>query len=1750
MPLRSVRLCPVSCSVLVAVLLSILFTPGVLRSQTPNKPFGTVALSNLPVNFEPNQGQAEQRTRFVARAGEVNVALRPNAIDLLFPNDNRGSSQLTLNLVGANANAFLAASDLKSSYSNYILGADPSRWLSHVPNFGRVSYSEIYPGINLIFHGNGQRLEHDFVIEPDADYRSIRLRVDGPKHLELRADGSLHLVFPEGDLVLEKPEAFQDSGDGQISVSSHFVLFNKNEFGFAVADYDHTKSLTIDPVLTYSTYLANFQLYMGGVATDAAGDTFATGLVFDAAYPVTPNAFQKTCDSCSNDLPDVFITKLNPTGTALIYSTFLGGSNYDQPFSIAVDSNGNAVIAGLTMSADFPVKNAVSAGPATNGTQYGFITSLSADGSVLNYSSILGGAKGETPGGTTLAAAVAVDANGNAYIAGTTDSPAFPVTPGALNLVAPAYPNNVLFACKFSPTGSLGYSALFGDASPQNGGAGLIGVTGIAVDTNGSAYITGASGTLLPTTSGAYQTTIPGTAPYAAPFVTKLSADGSAFVYSTFIGISGQSSGIVVKQSSGEAFLTGIAPNNFPTTSNAYLKSTTSASPAFFTELSADGSSLLYSSFFTPDVTGGLSSITSTTGIALDSANNIWLVGGTTSSQFLLQNPLQSLGANQNVFPTTTGFISRFDSTGTNLAFSSYFGGTVQGGSIVGVAIDPNDRAHITGTTGDALFTTPGAFLSSATPPPPNYYPAFGYAAVIDANVPAPSLCLNTADVPYSSVGFGNVRPGQSATQTITITNCGNAPLQVGTVQSSSPLFTVPGSLNTCAQSVAANGSCSIGVTFSPTATGSFTGTLSITSNAPVSVVQLSLQGTGAVPQITLQTSSITFDPQFIGQTSPQQFVLVSNSGGVPLNINLAQTTITAGFAYTQTGCGQPISPLSGVGCVFTMTFTPQSAGTLTGTLNIASDDPNTPVATVNLSGTGYSSYPVASLTALSLPTIQAGSTSVSLQVYGTNFFPASIIRVAGTAQPTTYQNSASLTATVDPSLVATLGEIPVTVFTPSPGGGETSPLTITVYLSLPLAARDMVYDPFSQHLFASIEASASNNPNTIAVIDPVGGKVIQYIPVGNNPRHLAVSNDGLYLYVALDGDHSLQRINLGTLAVERTFALPVQSPSDQPTVADMQVVPGSSQSIVVALFRDSSPAEDGIALFNDSGLVNWLENESTDNYVMVDSFAIAGNPPVAYSIPNAFTTFSLDSAGIHFQSVGNLSGQSIGYTVRSDGSLLYTTGGLVWNPSSQTVVGTYPMSDLFQNVSVVPDDSLGRTFFLNTVASYNGYQATSVDAYDQSSFAFIASVPFLPTVVSESNAVALNRWGSDGLAFVVGDFVQATGSDQVILFRSSIAQVGSVSNPVPVLSALGSSTVTVGGAPFVLKVQGSSFVPSSVVQWNGSGRTTTFVSATQLTANIPASDIAQLGAELITVLNPTPGGGTSFALTLTVVPAPALASFQPASVTFDSRTVGTQSAFQTVQLQNTGGSPLAISGIQTSGDFAETNNCSASLPAGSSCVLSITFAPTAAGTRQGNLTVTDSAANSPQTVALSGTGTAPNFAFGTGGSNTSSVTVSAGQTGNYSLSIVSAPGSTGIVTLTCTQVPVNAACSVTPSSLTLSSGGTATFRVTVTTAVSQAASFISRLSTRAAGCGFFFWFLGLRFALRRRKALQFPRSCTLLLGIISLVIVASLAACAGGSGSSTSTSSTATPKGTYTLEVVATQGATTHSLPITLVVQ
>jgi hypothetical protein len=493
------------------------------------------AYGQLPLSFEANQGQADPAVDFVAHAQgyalalnarEAVLSLHKNAakqtgVDVEMPEP---ANVLHVQLNGADPRAPLVAQDLLPGTANYFIGNDPAQWHSAIPTYARVGYRTIYPGVDLVYYGHQGQLENDFVVAPGADPSRIRLAFDGADGFDVDATGALVIHTAGGDVRLQAPVIYQEGSDRQ-AVSGTYVLTDVAEVGFAVGAYDAAKPLIIDPVLVYSTFLGGLGDASGegdlarGIAVDAAGNAYVAGRTGSSDFPTTPGALQGTLGGS----PDVFVTKLNATGTALVYSTFLGGSGFEDGLGIALDPAGNAYVTGSTGSSDFPTTPG-----AYQRTSHGadaFVTELNATGTALVYSTLLGrGSESRS---------IAVDAAGNAYVTGTTLFADFPTTPGAFQRTLRGFP--AAFVTKLNATGSaLVYSALLGGTTETETGS-----SRVAVDADGSAYIAGGTfSSDFPTTPGAFQRTLRGASDV---FVTKLNPTGASLVFSTLLGGSSSS---------------------------------------------------------------------------------------------------------------------------------------------------------------------------------------------------------------------------------------------------------------------------------------------------------------------------------------------------------------------------------------------------------------------------------------------------------------------------------------------------------------------------------------------------------------------------------------------------------------------------------------------------------------------------------------------------------------------------------------------------------------------------------------------------------------------------------------------------------------------------------------------------------------------------------------------------------------------------------------------------------------------------------------------------------------------------------------------------------------------------------------------------------------------------------------------------------------------------------------------------------
>ena len=767
----------------------------------------------LPLAFEANQGQTDPQVKYMARGNGYTLFLTSGDAVLSFASSSssvqsrpkemmqrrllgyaretkrlirrsqpqskpRPSSvaMLRMHVVGGKSGAEIVGSDRLSSKANYIIGNDPSKWHRGVPHYARVSYHDIYPGIDLTYHGQQNQLEFDFVVAPGSTPDPINLSFSGASRMRTDAAGNLALSSSAGELTLNKPVAYQERNGIRQLVDARFVLKANRQVGFELGGYDRTRELVIDPSLAYASYLGGVSEDVGfGIAVDTFGDFLITGHSNSAAFP----GFSGTVTGHSGGF-SAFVTELDPTG-ALVYTTFVGGSGDDLGASIAVDANGAAYVAGITSSTDFPTTPVVvqpfsGGGGSTCGTARnaicldGIVFKLDPTGANLVYATYLGGNNDDEAFG------IAVDGFGNAYVAGDTFStnfpthlPLFPL----LNNGAPANGSDDAFVAELNPTATaFVYSTYLGGSFSDF-------ANGIAVDSSGNAYVTGETlSTDFPATPGSFQLTCgtdakcnaAGGVVFSDAFVTRINAGGGSLHYSTYLGGSSDDTGLgIAVDGSGNAYVTGetthtnksMTTGDFPVTPGAFQTSygngsAAAGSNAFVTKLNAAGSGLVYSTYL------GGSTADVAVGISLDPSNNAYVTGTTLSTDFPVVKPFQNA-----LSGGSDAFITEVNTSGTGLVYSSYLGGDgdedydVATGSFFGggIAVDPSGTAFLTGST----TSVSGLAITGALQASYGGNPFDAFVAVVPSALSVDFTITANADL-------GAVNPGSSASSTITVT--------------------------------------------------------------------------------------------------------------------------------------------------------------------------------------------------------------------------------------------------------------------------------------------------------------------------------------------------------------------------------------------------------------------------------------------------------------------------------------------------------------------------------------------------------------------------------------------------------------------------------------------------------------------------------------------------------------------------------------------------------------------------------------------------------------------------------------------------------------------------------------------------------------------------------------------------------------------------------------------------------------------
>lgn len=688
-----------------------------------------VKTAKLPLLFFANQGQLDASVKFAAKRGGLATWFTANSmvVDLAeagvtFSGDTsyRGTT-LRYTFEGAST-ANVVGEQPNEARFNFLKGSDPSTWRTNVPTFGSVRYDSLYPGVDLLVRDASGVLEYDLVLAPGASLDQVRIRCEGAESLSIDSEGCLVAQTQWGELKQRFPQTWVTNADGtRTPIDSKFVLLGDDSYGFAAPDRDPSQGVVVDPGLSYSSFIGGSDNEHGcGVSVDQECALFIAGDTKSIDFPTVTGSYDVT----HNGDVDIFASKTNAVADKLVYSTFLGGTLGDFGHGVIVDSNGFAYITGGTKSTDYPVTPGAF-DPTHNGQGDTFVTKLSVDGASLLYSTFVGGVGEE---GSLGGQGIAVNGNGEVYVAGFSGSPDYPVTVGAYGTTFQGVVDVSLTKLNATGTGLI-YSTFIG-------GTDLDIANGIDVDATGAAYIGGwAISSNYPTTPGAFASVPNGN---SNGIISKISPDGSTLVYSTFTGGSSEVvRGVAVEGN--ELFATGYTLSSvYPATVGAYDTTPNGNGDAFVMRFNPTGTGVAYASYL-----GGIE-VDVGNGIDTDVNGQAYVTGWTES----LDYPVTALTAYDSTYNgAQDAFCTRFLSNGSNIDYSSYVGGS---GYDVGFAMNVHDVGafYMAGGTFSGDFpTTVGAYDQTLN----------GLEDIFMVLMPAaPTACVNLAQAVTYGAGETN----------------------------------------------------------------------------------------------------------------------------------------------------------------------------------------------------------------------------------------------------------------------------------------------------------------------------------------------------------------------------------------------------------------------------------------------------------------------------------------------------------------------------------------------------------------------------------------------------------------------------------------------------------------------------------------------------------------------------------------------------------------------------------------------------------------------------------------------------------------------------------------------------------------------------------------------------------------------------------------------------------------------------------
>ncbi len=659
----------------------------------------SVSFDSIPLHFESVSGPASPASRFLGRAAGYSVHVDTRGVGIAV-----AEGKARLEWLGANSAALLVPEALLPGRSHYFLGSDPARWRTNIRQYGRVRVQDLYDGVDVVYYGKRRRLEFDVVLSPGVDPSVARFRISGVGALRLEKNGDLIFDLGGAELRQPRPRIYQKAGGHRRDIPGHYVLHAANVVGFVIdGEYDRREALIVDPVITYSTFLGG-----GGIdgaqaiAVDTAGNVFVTGETQSTDFPV---AGYQSRTGVSDPPGEIFVTKLNAAGTAVLYSAYIGGSKSDIGKAIAVDSGGNAYVAGHTQSPDFPVTlGAFQSKLSQDSSELfwgdAFVLKLNASGSGLVYSTYLGGEMLDE------ANSIALGPGNEAFVAGRTESTDFPTTEGAYQTDSSMWIGTDGFVTRLDREGKkLVYSTYLGG---KNNDA----VNGIAVDGFGAAYVTGVTlSDDFPIAGAPFQAAYHGGDQFSwyDGFVTKLANDGATLVYSTYIG--GARHDIphaIAVDSVGNAYIAGETNStDFPTTITGEPSVNGDGGTAydgFVAKLDNHGSSTTWARYL------GGSGTDLVSALALDTWNNVIVAGETDSMNFPVRGgdcDISMLSGKRDAF------VSSLANSGGVVIYSMFLGGREKDRGTA-VAVGTGDNVYVAGRTFSSDFpTTPGVIRRS-----------------------------------------------------------------------------------------------------------------------------------------------------------------------------------------------------------------------------------------------------------------------------------------------------------------------------------------------------------------------------------------------------------------------------------------------------------------------------------------------------------------------------------------------------------------------------------------------------------------------------------------------------------------------------------------------------------------------------------------------------------------------------------------------------------------------------------------------------------------------------------------------------------------------------------------------------------------------------------------------------------------------------------------------------------------------------